>query len=351
MKKHIEGSFILGGRKNLILIIGIVLTIFSSSVFAACSSPATTEDVNKTPEVVVSQLSGKVDKYNMTEAEKKMSTDLLDLIKATASQSSSGSASISNGFQSSNFISADPANAVNEDPVYVYVYLNDGTNIEVIEPFVQEITDQDEENTVAVAWVTVNGLEELASLEEVRNIRTVLPPITNVGSVTTEGDFVHGTASVRSNYSQDGSGMKIGVISNGVEYLTNSQNTGELPANVTVLSDKVGGNEGTAMLEIIHDMAPGAELYFHDCGDSTVAFNRAINKLVAAGCNIIVDDIGWPSEPYFEDGIIAKHVTELIENNNIVYVSSAGNSADKHYQKTFEADANYANVHKDIIPV
>lgn len=328
----------MGGRKNLILIIGIVLTIFSSSVFAACSSPAATEDENKTPEVVVSQLSGKVDKYNMTDAEKKLSTDLLNLIKATASQSFSEPAGISNGFQSSNFVSADTANAVNEDLVYVYVYLNDGTNMEVIQPFVQEITDQDEENAVAVAWISVNGLEELASLEEVRNIRTVIPPITNAGYVTTEGDFVHGTASVRNNYSQDGSGMKIGVISDGVDHLADSQASGDLPSDVTVLSNTYGGDEGTAMLEIIHDMVPGAKLYFHDLGGNKLAFNTAIDKLVVAGCDIIVDDIGWLDEPFFEDGIIAKHVAELIANNSVIYISSAGNSGMCHYQGVFVDD-------------
>ncbi len=341
----------MGRTKIIILIIGIVLTILFTSVFDACSSPAATEDANKTHEVAVSQLSGKVDKYNMTEAEKKMSTDLLDLIKATEPQSSSEPTGISNGFQSSNFVSADPANPANEELVYVYVYLNDGTNIEVIQPFVQEITDQDEENGVAVVWVAVNGLEELASLEVVKTIRTVVPPVTNLGSVTTEGDFVHGTASARSNYSQDGSGMKIGVISDGVDHLADPQASGDLPADVTVLSNTYEGDEGTAMLEIIHDMMPGAKLYFHDCGDNTVAFNSAIDKLVAAGCNIIVDDIGWRDQPYFEDGIVAKHVAEMIENYNIVYVSAAGNSALQHYQKKFESSKDDINIHNDKIPL
>ena len=47
------------------------------------------------------------------------------------------------------------------------------------------------------------------------------------------------------------------------------------------------------MLEIVHDLAPGAELYFHDCGDNMLAFNAGIDELVASGCKVICDDISW----------------------------------------------------------
>jgi hypothetical protein len=154
---------------------------------------------------------------------------------------------------------------------------------------------------VAVAWVTIKGWKKGYSGIS-KNIRTVLPPTINAGYVTTQGDLVHGTSNVRSNYSQDGSGMKIGVISNGVDHLADSQVSGDLPTDVTVLSNNHGGDEGTAMLEIIHDMVPGAKLYFHDCGDNTIAFNTAIDNLVTSGCNIIVDDISWPTEPYLRTG-------------------------------------------------
>ena len=60
----------------------------------------------------------------------------------------------------------------------------------------------------------------------------------------------------------NGTGVKIGVLSDGVEYLAEAQASGDL-GSVTVLPGQQGlGNEGTAMLEIIHDVAPGAELFF-----------------------------------------------------------------------------------------
>jgi PGF-pre-PGF domain-containing protein len=333
------------GRVNpIIRIIGIVLTILLVSVVIVSVSQASSEDDD------IFQLSDQADKHNMTGSEQKISSDLLKLIDGmAASQSSSIPMSNSNDFQSSNFIPANTTNGFDEDLVYVYVHLKEDSSIEVIKPFVQEITDTDKENSVAVAWVSANKLEELASLEEVRSIRTVLPPVTNVGSVNTQGDDVHGTASVRTYYGEDGSGIKIGVISNGVNYLAESQASGNLPDDVTVLSDGFGGNEGTAMLEIIHDMVPGAKLYFHDNGANTIAFNTAIDELVAAGCNIVIDDVAWYEEPFFEDGIVASHIENVINSNNILYLSSAGNEGDTHYQGTFVNDGD--NFHNEYFTI
>ena len=53
------------------------------------------------------------------------------------------------------------------------------------------------------------------------------------------------------------------------------------------------GDEGTALLEIVHDLAPGADLYFATGlgGQAQMAVN--IEALCEAGANIIVDDIGY----------------------------------------------------------
>ena len=66
------------------------------------------------------------------------------------------------------------------------------------------------------------------------------------------------------------------------------------------------------MLEIVHDIAPNASLVFHDCGWNVLEFNRAIDALADAGCRVIVDDIGWTDEPFFEDGVIAAHAAEAV---------------------------------------
>ena len=107
---------------------------------------------------------------------------------------------------------------------------------------------------------------------------------------------------------------------------------------MTVLRNEVGGDEGTAMLEIVHDIAPNASLSFHDCGWNVLEFNQAIDALADAGCRVIVDDIGWTDEPFFEDGVVAARAADAVSRRGVVYVSAAGNDARLHYQGLFRPD-------------
>ncbi|WP_440947971.1 PGF-pre-PGF domain-containing protein [Methanosarcina sp. T3] len=234
---------------------------------------------------------------------------------------------------------ASKASSYPDEKVYVYVYLEPFANSSILDGYC-EIEDRDEENYIAVAWVPLESLETLAALSEVRNIQTVLPPFVRQGNTVTEGDSILNASSLRELYGVNGTGMKIGIISDGVDKLRDVQVTGDLPSDVHVLSNSVGGNEGTNMLEIVYDIAPGAELYFHDCGNNRLEFNRAVDALVDEGCTVICDDIGWLAEPFFEDGIVADHVKEVIKENDLLYVSSAGNSGNSHYQGFFYDNGN-----------
>ena len=95
--------------------------------------------------------------------------------------------------------------------------------------------------------------------------------------------------------------------------LADRQASGDLPARVTVLPGQEGsGDEGTALLEIVHDLAPGADLYFATGigGQARMAVN--IEALCEAGANVIVDDIGYLSEAAFQDDIVAKGVNAAV---------------------------------------
>jgi len=313
----------------------IVLTIVSTlMVISAGTSGAVPRDhgdltVSRTEiqEMGVDYINApSISRANLTDVEKKLSTDLLQLLDRSPLPDGQNRGTLETQMeQSRQFHRAN-------NLVYVYVYLIEPARTQTIESYVWEVTDRDESAHIAVAWVMVNDLERLASLEEVRTIRTVMPPLIQAGSATTEGDAIHRTSNVRATYTKNGSGVKVGIISNGVDHLADAQSSGDLPAGVTVMSNTVGGEEGTAMLEIVHDMVPGADLYFHDCGGNTVAFNDAIDSLIAAGCDVVCDDIGWITQPFFEDGIIATHLTDVLTSNNIIYVSSAGNAGQRHYQ-------------------
>jgi subtilisin-like proprotein convertase family protein len=150
---------------------------------------------------------------------------------------------------------------------------------------------------------------------------------TNTGSVTSQGDTAHNAAAARNFFGVSGAGVKIGVLSDSVDFLAQSIASGNLPADVTVLpgqSGVPGSGEGTAMLEIVHDVAPGAKLFFATAFNSIESFADNIRALRAAGCDIIVDDIIYFVESPFHDDIVSTAVNDVTASGAL-YFSSAGN--------------------------
>ena len=221
--------------------------------------------------------------------------------------------------------------------VNVYVEMKSNADFGDLNSIVTEITSSSKKYSLAVVNVEVDKLLDLAAVDGVKSIQCVTPPICRAGTAKSEGDALLRADLARTASGATGAGVKVGIISDGATNYASSVASGDLPAGVSILS--IGsGDEGTAMMEIVHDLAPEAQLYFHDCGDNVLEFNAAIDELVAAGCTIVCDDIGWITEPFFEDGIVASHVKDLIAQNNIIYVSSAGNAADSHYQGAYRND-------------
>jgi subtilisin-like proprotein convertase family protein len=152
-------------------------------------------------------------------------------------------------------------------------------------------------------------------------------PLANTGRVTSQGDTAHGALAGRNFFGVNGAGVKIGVLSDSVDFLAQSVASGDLPANVTVLpgqSGVPGSGEGTAMLEIIYDLAPGAQLFFATAFTGINSFADNIRALRAAGCHIIVDDVIYANESPFHDDIVSTAVEEVVADGAL-YFSSAGN--------------------------
>jgi len=270
------------------------------------------------------------DKTNLTNGEKKLSSELLDLVRASEENETTTDDDTTAGP-----VFGAPVEESGEDTVYVYVTVDAGASTYVIDTYASAVTDRDEDYHIAAAEVPVTALADLAALPEVVSVMSVLPPMVNTGSVDTEGDALLRAEALREATGYGGAGMRIGIISDGVDNIETAVASGDLPGNVHVLSNTVGGDEGTAMLEIVHDIAPDAELYFHDCGSNGIAFNAAVDDLVAAGCTVICDDIAWLTVPYFQDGSIASHIQSLVDGGGIFYASSAGNYAKAHYQGSY----------------
>jgi len=177
------------------------------------------------------------------------------------------------------------------------------------------------------ARVPIDVVDLLAAESEVQSISPAERYMLHALNAS-EGDAAHGADLARVSYGVDGSGVSICTLSDSVDELANVQATGDLPASVGVLSGQSGvpgSSEGTAMMEIIHDLAPGAELFFATANGGQAQFAQNILDLQAAGCDVIVDDVFYFAEPVFEDGVVAQAV-ETVTAAGVVYLSSAGNS-------------------------
>ncbi len=210
-------------------------------------------------------------------------------------------------------------------------------------------------------WEVAPGFEQRAAKirqQLAKRMSSTGIPIIGQGSVETEGDYTHRAVDARGAFGVNGTGLKIGVLSDGVTSVALSQATGDLPPNcgtppcLTVLSGQAGaGDEGTAMMEIIHDMAPGASLYFATADNSITSFAANIHALQAAGCQIIVDDVFYFVETPFQDGqtaavvstsqggVVTQAVNDVVALG-VLYFSAAGNEGnlDISTSGTFEGD-------------
>jgi len=194
----------------------------------------------------------------------------------------------------------------------------------------------DRETMRAEGRARLADVYRLAELPCVAGLRPVHPGWLRIGAATSEGDAASRAALVRAQ-GYDGSGITVGVISDGADHAAQARSTGDLPS-VTIPADsrcrRGSGDEGTALLEIVHDLAPGARLLFSSGSDSPMTFIDSVKCLAAAGANVIVDDLGFFDQPFFEDGSIANAVKTVIRAG-VSYHSAAGNEAGVHLEQMY----------------
>lgn len=160
------------------------------------------------------------------------------------------------------------------------------------------------------------------------------------GSVVSEGDATHGAAAARATRKVAGAGVTVGVLSDGVDSLAASIASGDLPADTRVLPGQAGsGDEGTAMMQIVHDIAPTADIVFATANPTAAQFAQNIRDLRAAGADVIVDDVLYFAESPFQDGVVAQAVIDVTADGAL-YFSSAGNeqNVDDRTAGNYEGD-------------
>ena len=187
--------------------------------------------------------------------------------------------------------------------------------------------------------ISVSELNRLAALDSLHFARPVYQPLADVGSTTSQADVSTNSDVAREVFGVTGEGVTIGVLSDSYNNLGGAANdmaTGDLPNEIDVLADlsRGGSDEGRAMLQLVHDIAPDADLSFRTAFGGKTDFAQGILDLAEAGADIIVDDVIYLNEPFFQDGIIAQAVDEVVAQG-VSYFSSAGNSGRKSYESEF----------------
>src|SRR2546425_1094388 len=268
--------------------------------------------------------------------------------------------------------------------VQVYIHLAEVTdeNLRELRAAGAAIEITDAQRRIVQARVPVTRLGAVADLPFVHLVQLPSYAVRHTGSVETEGDAIVLANQVRSQLGVDGTGVRVGVLSDGLKGVfatkcttcgpatttPSPMTTGDLPMScgtrnssgvLTASSDgdtgrsfqsnqdleglppltnppcgfPGAGAEGTALLEIVHDLAPKAQLYFANA-DTDLAFNQAVNYL-AQNTDVAMDDLGFFGLPFDGTSDVSRNTAAALNNSSNpirAYFTAVGNEAKTHYR-------------------
>jgi hypothetical protein len=193
------------------------------------------------------------------------------------------------------------------------------------------------------AYVPPNQIEGLAATSGLRVMKLSLRPQRNVGATTSQGTKVL-RSDVANAAGFTGAGITVGVLSDSYDGSPTSFTTiraatdiatGDIrpPKFVIDLVDSGNTDEGRAMMQIVQDVAPNADLCFATAfaGEAAFADNiRTLRTNASCRADVIVDDVFYFDEPFFSDGQVAQAVNDVVTSTTlpgkqVSYFSSAGN--------------------------
>ena len=194
-------------------------------------------------------------------------------------------------------------------------------------------------------WMPIDVLDEMAALPA---LHSAYPSIVaaRTGAVTSRGVPAMRTDDLRTRFG-DGAGVTIGVLSDSFNKFDGTPGTtaeedvasGDLPPlqriNVLAEPEDPATDEGRAMIQLIHDVAPGAQYVYHTAVDGLANFANGIIEIANAGATVIVDDIIYLGEPAYQDGLISTAIDQVVYRANATYVTAAGNNGRDAYESPF----------------
>lgn len=200
-----------------------------------------------------------------------------------------------------------------------------------------EVTAVNEQYSVVQGYLPINWLREVAARRDTAQIWAIYKAKTKKqGVADNQGDQTMNADDARTNFNVDGTGVKVGVVSDSINRVdggvNDSRASGDLPQNVQIISDTTGTDEGRAMLEQIYDIAPGASLAFAHGSGGQQAMANAITSLGTANSDVIVDDLGYIDEPFFQEGVIDSAIRGVV-TGGATYLTAVGNSGTSGFQQ------------------
>jgi hypothetical protein len=183
-------------------------------------------------------------------------------------------------------------------------------------------------------------IDEIDQLESRSDIKYVDVPwaIRRTGSVTGQHLQAHGIDNLQGSPANlTGLGVKVGVMSDSYDCLGGASgdvSSGDVPSvvNLEEIGNCAGAtDEGRALAQLVYDGAPGSSIYHHTAFNGMASFATGIGELVSAGCNIIVDDVLYFAETWYQDDIVAQAV-DAADAAGVLFFSAAGNSKNGGYE-------------------
>jgi len=195
----------------------------------------------------------------------------------------------------------------------------------------------DESTSLVKVTIPLSELASLASqLAGVSFLRAPYIPFT-LGTPT-EGTAAIGATAYHSA-GITGAGVKVAVIDLGFVGLTQAQARGDLPYSavphdLTGMGISTGFSHGTAVAEVIHDIAPGAQLYLIKIADE-VDLDQAVTYCLSNGIDVINHSLGWYNTNYYDGTGTIPDIARRATSGGILWVNAAGNEAESHWEGPF----------------
>jgi hypothetical protein len=206
-------------------------------------------------------------------------------------------------------------------------------------------------STQLSAWMPINDLLAIAdALDDRYYISRPAKP----GLDETVGEAIAATGV--NNYHTsgwDGTGVTIGLIDTEYDDWTDAEDEGDVPPAASFVPLYAGqvfqvaadGNHGTNCAEMLFDLAPNATYRIYRAEDPADLV-PIVNLGIADGVMIFSHSLSFYNRGWHDNSGNACEAANLASDNGILFITSAGNRAQSHWQGNFQDGSVTNDIHE-----